>query len=150
VTPLSIRQVSWLYRVVIGTVLALAVLLMSGVVSTTALAEPAMSQSSMAEKSSMAEMSGSSMATDLIFPAHLPAGSSSMMGCEGSCEPGPLDVCLAVLALVAAFVMAAHLVLRLVRGRPWVASVGGASRWVEWGPPPWSVLSLSQLSVLRV
>jgi hypothetical protein len=130
--------------VVIGTVLALAVLLMSGVVSRTALAEPAMS------RSSMAEMSGSSMATDLVPPAHIPAESGSMMGCEGSCDPGPLEVCLAVLALVAAFVVAAHLVLRLVRGRPWIASVGGASRWVEWGPPPWSVLSLSQLSVLRV
>jgi hypothetical protein len=100
--------------------------------------------------SSMSEMSGPSMATDLISPAHIPAGSESAMGCEGSCVPGPLEVCLAVLALVAAFVLAAHLVLWLVRGRPWVTPVGEASPWVEWGPPPWSVLSLSQLSVLRV
>jgi hypothetical protein len=128
---------------VIGTVLALAVLLMSGVFTTSS-AEAAMVQSS------MVEMSGSSMETDLVLAADIPGETGSAMGCEGTCDTGPLEVCLAVLALVAASVMAAHLVLWLVRGRLGVTSVGAAFRWVEWGPPPWSVLSLSQLSVLRV
>lgn len=138
------RRVPRLRRSVAGAALALFVILMGGPPALAA-AIPDRSMSGMA---GMVTMSGSSDDAAGLAPAHIPQ--TPVMDCEGSCQSGLLNTCLAVLALVASSVMAAHSVHRLVRGRWFVRQPGGGAWWIEWGPPPWSVLSLSQLSVLRV
>jgi hypothetical protein len=144
VPPLSIGRASWLIRALIGTVVAVGVVLMAGLS-----ASPAMGPVSSMD--GMTQMSAPTAAFDVVLPADdVPGETAPAMGCEGSCDSGLLHACLAVLALVAASVVAAHIVHRLIRGRLSVGLVDKSARWVEWGPPPWSVLSLSQLSVLRV
>lgn len=131
-----------MHRAVIGAVLVVAVIVMGGLPALTA----AVPSSPM---SGMVAMEGMTAGADVVVPADTPDKSALVVGCEGMCGE-LLHMCLAVLALLAASAMALPSVQRLIRAEPSVLHARGARRWPPGESPPWSVLSLSQLSVLRV
>ncbi|MFP5372551.1 MAG: hypothetical protein ACLGI3_17640 [Actinomycetes bacterium] len=131
-----------LHRAVIGAVLVVAVIVMGGLPALTA----AVPSSPMI---GMVAMDGMTAEADMLVPVDTPEESALVVGCEGMCGD-LLHMCLAVLALLAASAMALPSVQRLIRAEPSVLHARGAGRWAAGKSPPWSVLSLSQLSVLRV
>ena len=131
-----------MHRAVIGAVLVAAVIVMGGLPAMTA-AVPS------GPMSGMVAMEGMTAAADVLAPAGIPGETALVVGCDALCGD-MLYMCLAVLALLAASAMALPGVQRLVPPEPFVLHAGGARRWAAGESPPWSVLSLSQLSVLRV
>ena len=129
-------------RAVIGAVLVLAVLVMGGLPALTAAAPSG-------PMSGMVAMEGMTAEADVLMPADTPEEAALVVGCGGMCGD-MLQACLAVMALLVAAVTALPSVQRLMRGGHSVHIAGRAHRWVMGESPPWSVLSLSQLSVLRV
>lgn len=129
-------------RALVGAVLVVAAVLMAGL--------PALSVGvpggSMAGMAGMSEVAGVSAETNGALPDDSAEGTTLLVGCDAMCGD-LLSACLAVLTFLAALALpgarrlpAAPVVDRAVRER----------RCVEKGSPPWSVLSLSQLSVRRV
>ncbi len=131
-----------LHRAVIGAVLVVAVIVMGGLPAMTA----AVSSDPM---SGMVAMEGMPAEANVLVPADIPEGAALVVGCEAMCGD-LLHVCLAVLTLLVASAMALPSVRRLIPPEPSLPQAGGARRWAAGESPPWSVLSLSQLSVLRV
>ena len=127
-----------LHRAVIGAALAVAVILMGGLPAATAGVQGSAT-------SGMATMTADSDALQLTG---IPDEAALVVGCETMCD-GPLLACLAVIALLIASALGAPDVRCSIRG-PAVRSAGGVLGWLDRGSPPWSVLTLSQLSVLRV
>lgn len=125
----------------IGPLLVVGVLLMGGLpVSAATVAS--------GQVSAPHTMDGMSERAD-VLPAGTAPDSSPVMGCDAMCGD-LLQTCLAVLALLTTAATALACRLRPISGRPLPLDVGNVRRWVMGGSPPWSVLSLSQLSVLRV
>lgn len=131
-----------LHRAGIGAVLVVAVMVMGGLPALSA-AVPS------GPMSGVVGMEGMTAEADVLVPADTLEGTALVVGCDAMCGD-LLHMCLAVLALLAASAMALPRVQRLIRAEPSVLHAVGARRWVAGESPPWSVLSLSQLSVLRV
>ncbi len=128
-----------------GAVLVVAAIVMGGLPALSA-GDPSGSMSGMA---GMAEMTGMSAGVEVPPPTDIRQEATLVVGCDPMCD-GLLSACLAVLAFLAASALALPSVRRLVRGGASGRQAGREHRWVEWESPPWSVMSLSQLSVLRV
>lgn len=127
-----------LRRVLIGTALAVAVIAMGGLPASAAGAQ----HGAISGMAAMAADSGALEPTGMSDEAAL------VVGCETMCD-GPLLACLAVMALLVASALGTPSVRCLIRG-PSVRNAGGVRGRLDRASPPWSVLSLSQLSVLRV
>jgi hypothetical protein len=130
-----------LRRVLIGAALAVAVIVMGGLPASTDGAQ----ESAMSGMSGMTAMAADS---DALEPTGKSDEAALVVGCETMCD-GPLLACLAVMALLVASALGAPSVRCLIRG-PSVRDAGGVPGRLDRALPPWSVLSLSQLSVLRV
>lgn len=126
----------------VAAVLVVGVLLMAG--PPVPVAAPAS-----APMSAMAAMDGMTAgAVELVLPGPSSDG-AVVTTCAAMCDD-LLEACVAVLTLLVVAAMALPGVRRLVRAGPRPFSAVRARWWVLGEPPPWSVPSLSQLSVLRV
>ena len=98
--------------------------------------------------SGMVAMEGMAAGSEVLGPG-VPSSDGVLVTACAVCVD-MLEACLAVLTLVVAAALAGPGVLRLVRAGPRSRRSGRARRWAVGESPPWSVPSLSQLSVLRV
>ena len=135
-------------RPLVGAVLVMAVVVMGGLAALSA-GVPSGPTAEMADMPGMTEMAGVAAGTNDVPPAGSVGEPIPVVGCDAMCGD-LLHACLAVLTFLAASALALPGVRRMTRGAPLVGRPGPERRWVEEESPPWSVLSLSQLSVLRV
>jgi len=127
----------------VGLAVLVCVLVSHSPPATSAMTSPAQAMPTMAVSSADAAMDS------VLGTAAMPPG--AMLDCGGMGGSDAAHVCLAA---VSALVLAALAVVLAVvggwarRGRP----VSGPTGYVveAWGAPPWTVLSRSQLSVIRV
>lgn len=134
-----------MHRAVVGALLVVAVIVMGGLPALSA----GVPSGPMSGTVGMAELTGTSTETNGLPPADIAEETTLVVGCAAMC--GDLVyACLAVLTFLAASALVLSGVQRLMRDAPAVRRAGQEHRRVEWASPPWSVLSLSQLSVLRV
>ena len=139
------RRAPRLHRAVIGAVLVMAVIVMGGLPALSA----GLPSGSMSSVAGMAEMSGLSAGTDSPPPTDIGQEATLVVGCDAMCGD-LLHACLAVLTFLVASALALPGVQRVLPLEASVRPAGPEHRRVEWESPPWRVLSLSQLSVLRV
>lgn len=140
------RRVVRLRGVVLAVVLAVAVVVMGGLPAAAAVD----SSGAMAAMPGMTITVGTAAAADGAGPGGVPGGTTPVFGCEADCGADLAHACLAVMALVAVALAATPSLYRLITGGSATWSLGPMTRWTEGGSPPWSVLLLDQLSVLRV